>query len=360
MGHNSENSVEQIEKNMDESDYQLLSLVHIESFIGTNGPQTISCHALIEELRQAFTQARKPYYEIELADATGKIKLRIWSDQPAYAFFETAHKGECIELSGRCEVNGFGLNISQAEARLLSNEEREIFFSGTPEQLQKNMDDWDFLKLTFANLQDPRLRIITLLALEKYEKKWRRAAAARTFHHARRGGLLEHVTQMIRCAQGIAPLYSEVFPDLLYTGVLFHDIGKLWENDVNEQSFSSEINRRGELLGHIAIGFEVVNQLWREAREQHEEIFSQTQPSSDLLRDHVLHLIVSHHGQLEFGSPVTPRTPEAMILHHIDNIDAKIEMLRCAYREKQELVPGVFDKRYPLEGLPIAPILLQK
>lgn len=312
--------------------------------------------AQISQLRQNYTQSGKPYFELELADSTARATLKIWSDSAAYTFLEKSCAGEAIELSGRFYVNSYGLNVNQPSARKLNDKEKESLLAGSPEQQKKSEQDWRYLNSVFGNLAEPRLRSVCSLALKKYEKKWKRAAAARTYHHARRGGLLEHTAQMLRCAEALAPLYAEIFPPLLYAGVLFHDIGKLWENDYEENGFYSTPSRVGELVGHIAIGIEVLNQLWREVKEKEPNLFKETEPPSELILEHLMHLIVSHHGEMEFGSPVTPRTSEAWALHHIDNIDAKIEMLRCTYAEKPEVVPGLFESRRPLIGLAASPL----
>ena len=141
----------------------------------------------------------------------------------------------------------------------------------------------------------------------------------------------------------------------MLTGVLFHDVGKLWELDYQPQGFVSPMTTIGELLGHITIGIELVNKLWR-GLESNPEFTLPLQPPREMVREHLLHLIASHHGQKEYGAPVTPRTPEAWMLHHIDNIDAHLEMLSQTYAEKTQITPGIYDYRRPLEGRAVAPL----
>lgn len=312
----------------------------------------------ITDLTQSKTSTNKPYYDIEIADGTGRAKLKIWSDSQAFPFLGSIQKGEVIGLDAVFTKNQWGLNAGRPAMRVLSEEERVAFFSPSPERQIVIQRGWDYMVATCTGFQDARLKLLCLETLTRYETKWKRAAAARTYHHARRGGLIEHVSQMMRAAQALAPLYPEISVELLLTGVLFHDIGKLWENDYEAEGFVQPVTLTGELIGHIAAGVEVVNNLWRELRAREEAVFAQGNPSSDLLRQHLLHLILSHHGTREFGSSVTPRTPEGWVLHHVDSIDAKIEMLRCAYAENKELAPGIFEPRRPLEGYPILPIML--
>ncbi|MDR1145588.1 MAG: HD domain-containing protein [Verrucomicrobiales bacterium] len=309
----------------------------------------------IETLRQGRTQNDKPFFDLEVVDANGRAKFKIWSDAPAYDKCRDLQSGDFCELSGRFFINSFGLNVSRPALRSLGDGEIESFLQGSPAAAKLNQENWDFTVGVCTALKEPRLRAVSLLALKSLEKKWRRAAAARTYHHARRGGLLEHTSQMLRGAVALAPLYPEVCPDLLCCGVLFHDAGKLWENDYPERGFVSKPSRRGELLGHITMGVEIVNRFWHEAKAADGELFANA-AESELVRDHLLHLIASHHGEMEFGSPVTPRTPEAWLLHYIDNIDAKLEMLRRTYAEKSEVVPGLFERRPPLAGMMAAPL----
>ncbi|MEO0453304.1 MAG: HD domain-containing protein [Verrucomicrobiota bacterium] len=316
-----------------------------------------SVHVQLVHAKQSNTQTGKPYFDLEIADANASAKLKIWSETPAFSLCERLKGQEFIELEGYFFRNQYGLNISRPQARLLGDDEIQFLLAGTEESQAATERDWEYLIQLFGQLDDQRLKVITLQCLGEYEAKWKRAAAARSYHHARRGGLLEHTSSMLRAAEAVAPLYPEVSPELLYCGVLFHDVGKLWENDYPERGFASQPALFGEMLGHITIGIEIVNKLWNVAREQNPELFSsEVKPPSEVLREHLLHLIASHHGEMAFGSPVTPRTPEAWLLHHIDNMDAKIEMLRCAYREKEEVVPGLYENRRPLAGMPAKPL----
>ena len=181
-------------------------------------------------------------------------------------------------------------------------------------------------------IHDPRLSGLCQQFLEQFGDRFRRAAAARKNHHARRGGLLEHVAQMMRSARALCTVYPDFNQDLLLTGVLFHDCGKLWENNYPESGFAQNVALHGEMLGHIPLGIELVNKLWRELLDSPAaRDWLALEPANEDVRLHLLHLIASHHGQLEFGSPTLPRTPEAFALNDIDKLDAKYEMTRMAY-----------------------------
>ena len=146
--------------------------------------------------------------------------------------------------------------------------------------------------------------------------------------------------------------------DLLVSGVLFHDIGKLWENVYQEQGFTMPYTEISELIGHIPLGMEIVNKLWRELLDEDglREEWQDLEPASERVRLHLLHLIASHHGELEFGSPVVPKTPEAQALHYIDNLDAKMEMFDRGYQVTHELGKNVYERVRPLPGRLVKPL----
>ena len=145
--------------------------------------------------------------------------------------------------------------------------------------------------------------------------------------------------------------------DLLLAGCLFHDCGKLWENCYPKEDFTMPYSEAGELLGHIPLGIELVNNLWKRIMSLPEaDSWKTLDPPSPDVRMHLLHLIASHHGELAFGSPVFPKTPEAVALHYIDNLDAKLEMFRGAYETSEALAPRVLQRKAPLPANVVLPL----
>jgi 3'-5' exoribonuclease len=255
------------------------------------------------------------------------------------------------------DTGKYGLEPKQPRLRLLSEEERQALLNGDPDLALRQRADYDEIVRFTAEIRDPRLNVLCGMFLEKHGERFKRTAAARRNHHARRGGLVEHVAQMMRCAVAICGVYPALNRDLMIAGVLFHDCGKLWENVHAENSFAQPYNLTAEMLGHIPLGLEVVNKLWRELMERPEAVeWLHVEPTSDSVRLHLLHLIAAHHGSLEFGSPVLPKTPEAVALHHVDNIDAKLEMFRKAYESGKELAPGIIEKFAPWPVNIVAPL----
>lgn len=315
-------------------------------------------HAQIDALTRKETREGKPFFEIVVADAEARLTLRAWSDAPAFTVCEGLAPGAFLEVGGEFSSGtAYGLEAKRWTCRELTPEERAALLGGSEERRARQEIDFALIKQTAENLGDPRLRALALMFLDEYEERFRRAAAARSNHHARRGGLVEHVAQMMRAATALSDAYPQLNRDLLAAGVLFHDAGKLWENGLPPDGFAMPFNERGELLGHIAIGIELVNALWRKLLGTDEAGgWSELQPVSEDVRLHLLHLIAAHHGELQFGSPVPPKTPEAWALHYIDNFDAKMEMLTAGYANAKSLAPRIQERVWPLPGNLVLPL----
>ncbi len=315
-------------------------------------------HAQIEGIALKETKEGKPFYEFSLADTGARLTLKVWSDAPAFPCCSQFRAGEFIAIDGEFTHSPqFGLDAKRWEARHLTEAERDLLLAGPPALREKQANDFEYILNDVASIHDPRLAGICKVFLADFGERFRRAAAARTYHHARRGGLVEHVAQMMRNADGICGAYPALNRDLLITGVLFHDSGKLWENNLPADSFTMPFDERGELLGHITIGIELINTLWRKMLASDESAaWKDLQPSNEDVRLHLLHLIAAHHGELQFGSPVPPKTPEAWALHYIDNLDAKMEMITAAYANAKPLAPRIRERTWPLPGNEVLPL----
>ena len=337
---------------------QILSLKELKALVGEGEAKEVVAHVQVDVVTSKTTKDGKPYYEVKFIDAADHVLLRAGSDTPIHTQCASLEKGHCVELSGEFAHHAtFGLEARRWAVRPLSHVEKTEFMAGPKEKRQQQEADFQFIAETIQSLNDPRLRILCEMFLVENGERFRRTAAARTFHHARRGGLVEHTSQMMRSACAIASVYPKLNRDLLIAGVLFHDSGKLWENHVAEDAFSIEHCERGELLGHINMGIEIVNSLWRQLKANDAfAAWKKIEPTSECVRLHLLHLIASHHGELAFGSPVVPKTPEACALHYIDNLDAKMEMVFSAYGSAQQVAPNIYDRTRPLPGYLIEPL----
>ena len=327
----------------------LLTLTEIRR--GTqNGATSARVHVQVETATPKLTREQQPYCELTLADACDRMTLRVWSDHPAYKTCSALTSQDFIELTADFYQSQYGLDARKWTVRPLTEQEKNELLQGSADLRAKQTADFQFLRETMTNIVDPRLRALAEGFLAEWGDRFRRTAAARNYHHARRGGLVEHTAQMMRVAKQIAPLYPELNLDLLLVGILFHDSGKLWENALPENGFVMNYDELGELMGHISIGLELVNALWRRLSIENADAWRNLSPASEDVRMHLLHLIGAHHGEPEFGSPVAPKTPEAMALHYIDNLDARLEMFAAGYTTAKPLAARIFDRVRPLPG----------
>ena len=320
-------------------------------------PLLAAVHAQLQSRATRTTKNGKPYLELSLADATGHFQLKIWSDSPIYQQAEALETGRVFRCEAKWTQGSFGIEARDLEFHQPDDAALADFFAGDP--ALKARQDADFAEIVALceSILDPRLHALCQRFFDKEGERFRRTAAARRNHHARRGGLVEHVAQMMRSADALCGVYQELNRDLLLTGVLFHDCGKLWENSYPERGFEQAVSFYGEMMGHIPLGIELANRLWQEITASPEAAgWGDLKPGTDETRFHLLHLIGSHHGEHQFGSPVLPRTPEAFALHYIDNMDAKLEMLRDAYRQSQEIAPGIHERVFPLPTNLVRPL----
>ena len=328
---------------------QLMTLSEIRR-AAQSGPVTGRVHVQVESATPKVTREQKPYCELGLADACDRMTLRVWSDHPNYKACGALTNESFIELTGDFVSSQFGLEATKWTMRPLTPQEKNDLLQGPAELRAKQNADWEFISNELGKINDPRLRTLCDAFVREFGERFRRTAAARKYHHARRGGLVEHTAQMMRLAKQIAPLYPQLNTDLLIAGILFHDCGKLWENALPENGFVMNYDELGELVGHISIGIEVVNTLWRKLSSENSEAWKQMSPASEDVRVHLLHLVASHHGEKALGSPVEPRTPEAMTLHYIDNLDARLEIFAAGYLTAKPLASRIFERVRPLPG----------
>jgi 3'-5' exoribonuclease len=323
-----------------------------------NGRVEARVPAQVESLAKKETRDGKPFFEVTLADAEAKLTLRAWSDSPAYSLCENLAPAAFVEVTGEfAHSQAFGVESKRWSCKPLADAERDALLAGPPELRARQAADFAQIRALIAGVADPRFRALGDLYFAEYGDRFRRTAAARQNHHARRGGLVEHVAQMMRSADAIAGAYPALNRDLLLTAVLFHDAGKLWENSLPADGFVMPFDERGEMLGHITIGIELVNALWRKLLASPDAAsWAGLQPASEDARLHLLHLIASHHGELQFGSPVVPKTPEAWALHYVDNLDAKLEMFAAGYAGARHLAPRIQERVWPLPGHLVTPL----
>jgi 3'-5' exoribonuclease len=325
---------------------------------GASDPGRTAIRAQIDGVVEKRTREQKPYIEILLRDLTASFVLRVWSDHPFYLQSRELRAGFFVEIEGEFSINSaFGLEARNWTMRLLTAAEQTDLLAGPSDIQEKQELDYSDIHAFADSIRDPRLRALSTMFLHEFGDRMRRAAGARNYHHARRGGLVEHVAQMMRAAEALAASYPRLNRDLLLAGILFHDCGKLWENCFLKESFVMPYDVRGELVGHISIGIELVNRLWHKLKESADfPSWNALSPDSDSVRLHLIHLVAAHHGERQFGSPLEPKTPEAIALHMIDNLDAKLEMMFSAYQSGHRLHAEIIERVRPLASNLVEPL----
>ncbi len=257
------------------------------------------------------------YLLLKLSDMSGEIMGMMWDR--IEGVIERVKPGDFVKVRFRVQV--YNNNLQAIVSKIEKVEEREvenaeIFFPSSdipPETMyenllnfvEENIEDSFLKKLVERVYKDPEIKPMLL-----------KAPAAKSLHHAYRGGYLEHILGLLKVARKVLEVYTFINRDIVYAGILFHDIGKLWE-----LSYDRDFNytTEGRLLGHIAIEYEFIADKIKEIPDFPEDY-----------KLHLQHIILSHHGELEFGSPKRPKTPEALLVATLDNLDAKLNAMRVA------------------------------
>ena len=293
---------------------------------------------LSKEIRQK--KSGEPYLTFLLSDRTGDIEAKMWDN--VAEVMDTFDRDDFIKVKGLVQVYQNRTQFTVHKLRRL--EDHEVEFADFFPCSEYDVDSM-FAELTgiIAAMENQHLRtlLLNIFGDPATARLYKLAPAAKSIHHACRGGLLEHVISLCRLCRLMSAHYKNIDADLLMTGAILHDIGKLEElSYARSFSYSAE----GQLLGHIVIGLRMLGKQF--------ETLPDFPPK---LRTLVEHMLISHHGELEFGSPKTPIFPEALLLHHLDNLDSKMEAMRVALK-RDHLIDGDFTAWVA----PLERILLKK
>ncbi len=306
------------------------------------------CFALLCKKEQAETRDGKPYYRCQFRDVKRTVTSMIWNDSTWFEKCESNWKtGEYFKLRCRYSENQYGPQI-----------EIERIRNVTPEDSAEGFDPADFLprsrfdpetmfselcEIVTEKIQEEPLKQLVMKILTDNAEQIKQYPAASRNHHAYRSGYLEHVLSVTKTALYLAEKYREYYPtmspplsrDLVIAGAVLHDIGKLRE--LSSQPHGADYTSQGRLIGHILMGRDIV----REYAIQIEGLDSETQLRLE-------HMIVSHQNLPEWGSPISPHTPEALLVHYADDIDAKFQMMATALTE-----PAVKDQQFTSRQNPL-------
>ena len=263
------------------------------------------------------------YLQLELRDRTGSISARLWN--AGEQLFRSFDAGDFLAAKGKVQLFQGALQVILSHVERSEAEKVELgdFLPHTEQDVDKLLDR---LRGTLMRLTNPHLRALAecFLIDDQFLNAYRQVPAGVRNHHAYIGGLLEHVVTLLDGAERLLPLYPQLDRDQVLMGIFLHDIGKVRELSYNRVfAYTDE----GQLIGHLVIGVEMLTE--KAARVP--DLTGETFPAELLLR--LKHLILSHHGCYEFGSPKLPMTPEAIFLNCLDNLDAKVHSFSRDIRE---------------------------
>lgn len=279
------------------------------------GDQTITTFFLVHAKEIRSTKEGKQYLRMELGDRSGTLEARMWTNFELPA--RDVLRDDFVKVEGRVELYRDRLQLSIMQLRKARHEEIDLadFLPHTKQDVGRMWSDL----LAYANsIQNPWLQklVLSIITDPDMSVRYRKAPAAKVMHHAYLGGLLEHVVGLCGLAQQVAAHYPELDVDLLLTAAILHDVGKL-----DELCYTRSIGYTvdGQLLGHIVIELETVLRA-----------IDNIPAFPPELKTVVQHLLISHHGEYEFGSPKLPMIREALVFHYLDDLDSKMAAIRTA------------------------------
>jgi 3'-5' exoribonuclease len=263
------------------------------------------------------------YLQVDLRDRTGAINARLWN--AGEHLFRSFDVGDFVQVKAKVQLFQGALQMILSQIERIETQKVELadFLPHTEQDVSKLLER---LRAILRKLTNPHLRALVecFLMDDKFVAGLCRAPAGVRNHHAYLGGLLEHVVTLLDAADRLLPLYPDVDRDFLLAGIFLHDLGKVKELSYDRAfAYTDE----GQLVGHLIIGVEMLNEKLAQVPELTGEPF----PEELVLR--LKHMILSHHGSYEFGSPKLPMTPEAIALHALDNFDAKVHSFTRDIRE---------------------------
>ena len=304
--------------------------------------QSVDSQFLVTEKSVSVGKNGRPFMSLRLSDATGSVDARLWDrvDEHAKEF----NSGDIISVKGSVQVfqNRKQLIIHRLEKMDINSVDMKDFVA----ESQHNPEDlFAELLLMIGSLKNDHIRQLLKDTVEDEEikKLIYQAPAAKSIHHAWKGGLLEHIISICKIMDFMGTHYSFLNRDLLIFGAIYHDIGKVYELAF-EQGFS--YTDRGRLIGHIQIGCELVDKK-----------SSRILGFSDELRDICKHIILSHHGKLEYGSPKRPKFLEALVVAMVDDLDSKVSTVQTlmdnerASGDRWSRYNEMFDRYFLLDDL---------
>lgn len=302
-----------------------------ESFVTSLAAEdSVQSTFLIQSKERRIARNGNPYLDLDLRDATGVIRAKLWDCDRHVMDFDVDDVvrvvGEVEDFQGTAQIRIRKIGRCAAEEIDLrdyfprSSRDPEEMFAALLARLQE-LPQGPLRSLLLAILEDPAIA-----------EGFKLAPAAMSYHHAYLGGLLEHVLSLVELGDGVCEHYASLRKDLVLAGLVLHDLGK-----IEELSYTRgfRYTTRGQLVGHISIGLDIVRGKMKEIAD-----------FPEALKVQIEHIMLSHHGQLEFGSPKVPVFPEALVVHYLDDLDSKLASMRAQYAADKDR-PGEWTARNP-------------
>jgi 3'-5' exoribonuclease len=275
--------------------------------------QQVDALFLLTGMNKAETRAGKTYLTLKIMDRSGEISGRVW-DRADY-WFDQVKVGQVVRVCGQAQSyrDILQLKVNSLESVTEQEIDMALFVPATSFNIEEMARE---LRKFARSITDEYLNklLLKFLLNKKFMAAFCQAPAAKRMHHAYVGGLLEHTLHVTRLADRVAELYPSVDRSLLLAGAILHDVGKI--SEFSFAAYPVDYSDKGRLMGHMVLGVEMIGEKIKKIKEF---------PPETAMR--LKHLILSHHGRYEFGSPALPMLHEAFILNFVDDMDAKINYM---------------------------------
>lgn len=269
---------------------------------------------------------KKLYLDIILTDSTGNVPAKWWDANESD--YTALVPNKLYYVNARVDLWKDTLQLTINKIKLADDEDQKYIADFVPAAPLAPEEMLEEIYLYASKIKKAEIRSVVMTLLDQKEEKLLYYPAAKSLHHAVRSGLLYHIVRMLRCGEALCGVYEGINQDLIFAGIILHDLAKIGELSSNELGIA-EYSKQGQFLGHIIMGVEELDRAGKLVGASEETML--------LLK----HMIVSHHYEAEFGSPKKPLFLEAELLHFIDMIDARVYDFQNATKD---IDPGQFSE----------------
>lgn len=269
---------------------------------------------LVRKMDEKKTKKGETYLDMTLSDKTGDIEAKKWNASLAQFQKVKIMPGTLCYVIGSIAAYNDQLQMVIENIRIATDKDGQKIedYIKTAPMTQKEM--MDVIRNYAGKISNVDIKQILVKIVAEYKEALSYYPAAMKNHHAMHGGLLYHTVRMLKLAEASTQIYPDLNQDLLYAGIILHDIEKINEMIADQQGVVSDYSKEGKLLGHLTMGVIKIAQVGESVGASKEAILN------------LQHIVLSHHGQRDWGSPILPATQEAICIHHLDNLDAKMQM----------------------------------